>query len=44
MSDFQHIHDAYQLAKTQFAHQGIDTEAVLAQLNDIAISVHCWQG
>lgn len=44
MSDTQSIHDAYQLAKAQFARLGIDTDDVLNTLNDISISVHCWQG
>src|SRR6056300_957851 len=34
----------YESAKAQFADWGVDTEAALAQLNGIPISVHCWQG
>jgi L-rhamnose isomerase len=35
---------AYDLAKDTFAEWGVDTEAALAALTRIAISVHCWQG
>ncbi len=35
---------AYDLAKDAFAEWGVDTEAALAALARIAISVHCWQG
>ncbi len=34
----------YELAKEQYAALGIDTEAALATLANIPISVHCWQG
>ena len=34
----------YDSAKAQFADWGIDTDAALARLQDISISVHCWQG
>ena len=34
----------YDLAKAQFAEWGVDTEAALAALSGIPISVHCWQG
>ncbi|NRB31758.1 MAG: L-rhamnose isomerase [Rhizobiaceae bacterium] len=34
----------YESAKAQFADWGIDTEAAIARLRDIPISVHCWQG
>jgi L-rhamnose isomerase len=35
---------AYDLARAQFADWGIDTEAAMAALSAIPISVHCWQG
>ncbi|TLP44152.1 L-rhamnose isomerase [Cohaesibacter sp. CAU 1516] len=35
---------SYEAAKSQFADWGVDTEAALAQLATIPISVHCWQG
>jgi L-rhamnose isomerase len=35
---------AYDLAQEAYAEWGVDTEAALAALSGIAISVHCWQG
>ena len=35
---------AYDLACEAFADWGVDTEAAMAALSKIAISVHCWQG
>jgi L-rhamnose isomerase len=35
---------AYNEARARYAQEGTDTEAVLAALDDIAISMHCWQG
>ncbi len=37
------IEKAYQLAKAQYAELGVDTKAVLDELNKIVISLHCWQ-
>jgi L-rhamnose isomerase len=34
----------YQSAKKQYAKLGVDTEAALAELSQISISMHCWQG
>ncbi len=34
----------YQNAKAQFSELGISTEDVLKRLNNIPISMHCWQG
>lgn len=34
----------YESAKEIYAACGIDTEAALAQLKEIPISMHCWQG
>ncbi len=34
----------YEIAKAQFAEWGVDTEAAITLLQDIPISVHCWQG
>ncbi len=38
------IQTAYELAKERYAALGVDTEAALAQLETISISLHCWQG
>ena len=34
----------YELAKTQYAAIGIDTESALKTLDAIPVSMHCWQG
>ncbi len=34
----------YDLAKEQYASLGIDTEAAMAALAEIPVSIHCWQG
>lgn len=34
---------AYEIAKERYAAIGIDTEKVLAQLQDFHLSMHCWQ-
>jgi L-rhamnose isomerase len=34
----------YQLARERYAGLGVDTEAALANLAAISISLHCWQG
>jgi len=38
------IERAYSLAKERFAALGVDSDAALKRLDQIAISVHCWQG
>ncbi len=37
------IKKAYQLAKDQYADLGVDTDKVLAEMDKIVISLHCWQ-
>ncbi len=37
------IKKSYRLAKEQYAGLGIDTEKVIAEMDNIAISLHCWQ-
>ena len=34
----------YELAKKEYAAYGIDTEAAIAKLKEIPVSIHCWQG
>lgn len=34
----------YELAKQEYAAYGIDTEAAIAKLREIPVSIHCWQG
>jgi L-rhamnose isomerase len=38
------IRNAYALAKERYAPLGVDTDAALAKLALISISLHCWQG
>jgi L-rhamnose isomerase len=40
----QKIKAAYELARERFAEIGVDTESVLGKLNEIPISIQCWQG
>lgn len=35
---------AYGLAKSAYARYGIDTDAVIARLSAVPVSIHCWQG
>jgi L-rhamnose isomerase len=37
------IEKSYELAKARYATFGVDTEQVLAELDKICISLHCWQ-
>lgn len=39
-----HIERAYALARERYAAFGVDTEAALARLAQVSISLHCWQG
>ncbi|MCL3780841.1 L-rhamnose isomerase [Prolixibacteraceae bacterium JC049] len=43
MSNTNFIEKAYQIAKEQYAELGIDTDKVLEKMNDLVISLHCWQ-
>src|SRR5215207_11636090 len=38
------IQSAYVLAKERYAALNVDTEKALARLENVAISLHCWQG
>jgi L-rhamnose isomerase len=37
------IERAYQLAKKQYAELGVDTVKVIKEMDNIVISLHCWQ-
>jgi L-rhamnose isomerase len=39
----ERIKKSYQLAKEQYAKLDVDTERVLKQMDDVVISLHCWQ-
>ena len=38
------VAQSYQLAKARYAALGVDTDAAMAMLATIPISLHCWQG
>lgn len=44
MSTNKTIQKTYTLARERFAELGVDTEAALAKLAGIPVSIHCWQG
>ena len=37
------IQKAYELAKEQYALLGVDSDRVIERMNDVVISLHCWQ-
>jgi L-rhamnose isomerase len=39
----ENIEKAYQLAKEQYGEYGIDTDAVIKKMEEVVISLHCWQ-
>jgi len=39
----EQIEKSYQLAKEQYAELGVDTDKVLTEMNNVNISLHCWQ-
>jgi len=38
------LRSAYHLAREKYAALGVDTERALARLEQVSISLHCWQG
>ena len=44
MTSIQSIQTAYTLARARFAEEGVDTDAVITQLDAVPISIQCWQG
>jgi L-rhamnose isomerase len=44
MTDQNRVEAAYNLAREQYAEMGVDTDAALRRLAEIAVSIHCWQG
>ncbi len=40
----RNIEERYRLAREQYAGLGVDTEAALAALARVPLSIHCWQG
>jgi L-rhamnose isomerase len=43
MAKNETILKSYEMAKERYAEMGVDTEAVLRQLDNTSISMHCWQ-
>lgn len=39
----QLVNQAYAIARERYAALGVDTETVLAQMQDFHLSMHCWQ-
>ena len=39
----EQVKQAYELAKARYAKLGVDTEAALEKMQQIVISMHCWQ-
>ena len=37
------VKKAYELAKERYAEIGVDTDAAIAKMKDVNISLHCWQ-
>lgn len=44
MPNAESIEQSYQLARERYAEIGVDTDAALAAVAKIPISLHCWQG
>jgi len=44
MVDPQSIEQAYDQARQRYAELGVDTEQAMQRLQQVAISLHCWQG
>ena len=43
-TDDKQVRDGYALARERYAALGVDSDAALARLRRVAISLHCWQG
>lgn len=39
----ERIEKAYELARQEYAELGVDTDQALSKLNDVVVSLHCWQ-
>ena len=44
MNQDQQIESAYQIARDQYAELGVDTRQALSRLEQVPLSLHCWQG
>ena len=43
MSNANRMKQAYELAKERYAAIGVDTDAAIAKMENVNISLHCWQ-
>ncbi len=43
MEKIELVKKAYEIAKEQYAELGVNTDDVLKKMDDVAISLHCWQ-
>ena len=39
----QLIEEAYRIARERYAAVGVDTEEAMKKLQDVSLSLHCWQ-
>jgi len=44
MSTTESVEKAYLLAKERYAELGVDADAAMGRLKQVALSLHCWQG
>ncbi|MDD2404075.1 MAG: L-rhamnose isomerase, partial [Victivallaceae bacterium] len=38
------LEQSFQLAAEKYSELGVDVESAMKQLDEVAISLHCWQG
>lgn len=43
MKNKELVEKAYEIAKEQYAEMGVNTDEVLRKMNEVVISLHCWQ-
>lgn len=44
MNQDQQIESAYEIARAQYAELGVDAQQALSRLEQVPLSLHCWQG
>ncbi len=44
MSQTNSIEKCFELAREKYGELGVDVETQMKRLNQIAVSLHCWQG
>ncbi|NMA66787.1 MAG: L-rhamnose isomerase [Clostridiaceae bacterium] len=42
--DREYVEKSYELAKKAYAAFGVNTDEIIKKMDDIQISIHCWQG